>query len=64
MISQPEDNKEEEGEEARRWLNWEDQILEETIMLVGFFRMVQNFHLPSPTKIAIYHGPDNQLQQG
>ncbi|KAL5557008.1 hypothetical protein UlMin_039244 [Ulmus minor] len=39
VISQPEDNKEEE-EEARRWVNWEDQILEETVPLVGFVRMV------------------------
>ncbi|KAL5549806.1 hypothetical protein UlMin_005037 [Ulmus minor] len=30
----------EEEEEARRWVNWEDQILEETIPLVGFVRMV------------------------
>ena len=59
VISQLEDNKEEEEEEeeeARRWVNWEDKILEETVMLVGFVRMVQICHLPSPTKTAIYHG--------
>ena len=56
MISQPEDNKEEEEEEARRLVNWEDQILEETILLVGFVIMVQICHLPFPTKTAIYHG--------
>ncbi|KAL5583506.1 hypothetical protein UlMin_015948 [Ulmus minor] len=41
VISQPEDNKEDEEDvEASRWVNWEDQILEETIPLVGFVRMV------------------------
>ena len=30
--------------------------MEETVLLVGFVIMVKNFHLPSPTKTAIYHG--------
>ncbi|KAK0576258.1 hypothetical protein LWI29_014579 [Acer saccharum] len=35
-----EDDEEEEEEEEEAWIDWEDKILEETVPLVGFVRML------------------------
>lgn len=35
-----EDDQEEEEEQEEEWIDWEDKILEDTVPLVGFVRMI------------------------